>query len=93
MPVLDHPTHAAVIKPVGRKYGCHSRTGFADGFWAKDGVMVVDVLRDTPITGYKMTHIKHTMSRACRYDGMDADPSCEGCTAEKDREYLERMKC
>jgi hypothetical protein len=87
MPVLTHETHASVVK-TNPRYGCNSRAPFKDGYWAKAGIVIGSHLE----AAIKMAWTKHTMSTACRYDGQDTDPGCAGCTAEKDAEYVGKIR-
>ncbi len=83
-PVLDHPIHDKVKhdKPPA---GCRDRVQMEDGYY----VLVRDYLHDGRYE-FKDQWIPHTMSTQCRQ--INNLPECEGCTAEKDVEYIERMK-
>lgn len=86
MPVEDHPVHDKVKRDSSFRYGCHNNPKKASGYWAIDRTYRSD--------GTFFLHnvfIPHTMSIKCRFDMYNNDPQCEGCTVEKDTEYLERM--
>lgn len=83
MPVLDHPIHDKVKhdKPPS---GCFNRR------WMQDSYFVL-VRKYDDLGRYKLVSqkVEHTMSTKCRQ--INNLPECEGCTAEKDVEYIERM--
>jgi len=85
MPVENHPVHAHGQRPAGHRAGC----------WNKPRILppdrIVDdaiMLPDRVIRGH--TVIPHDMSYLCRQ--IHPLPECEGCTAEKDMDYIEKMK-
>ena len=84
MPVDDHEVHARVIheKPPA---GCYSRQDFKPAYFVIERYYFDDGT-------YEMrgTWIPHMMSTRCRQD-MPL-PECEGCTADKDVEYLEKSR-
>lgn len=88
MPVENHEVHAKVKIAADTPYGCHSREGFATGYFAPDRRYKPDG------TFYLVqTRIPHAMSKACRsFYLWDTDPRCAGCTAEKDIEYSNKMR-
>lgn len=67
---------------VERRPGCYDKPRECTGYLAKNGV--------SSDGRFKFIWIAHTMSVKCRQ--MDNLPECEGCMAEKDHEYIERMK-
>lgn len=86
MPVLDHPV-SDKVKHDKPPAGCYSRRDFSrkDGYWHygrtyfPDGNFMMEY-----------TFVIDEMSRKCRQ--IANLPECEGCTAEKDMEYLEQMR-
>ena len=87
MPVDDHPVHPRTIQGAGAQYGCHSDkrpNGMAAGYYAETRVYTPDGMFSK-----KLVWIPHNMSTKCRQ--INNLPECEGCTAEKDVEYIERM--
>lgn len=87
-PVEDHPVHASGRIGPGHRAKCHGRTGMADGYWARGGMLLGP--SGTPTGVYSMVWVDHTMSTQCRQI-LDL-PECEGCTAPKDVEYIKRMR-
>lgn len=88
MAVEDTPVHESGKRSIGHHPGCYNRTGFSRSYWVKDG-LVLDHSAGT--TGrYLMKGIPHTASTKCRQI-LDL-PECEGCSTEKDHEYINRMK-
>lgn len=87
MPVLTHETHASVIK-TNPRYGCNSRAPFHESYIAK----ICTAYRWNGEVIQIASPIKHTMSTGCRYDAQDTDPGCAGCTAEKDAEYVGKIR-
>jgi hypothetical protein len=81
MPVEDTKAHPSTVRTAYRA-GCHSRKGFVKGYMAQDGWNYDGTRR--------MKVVPHTMSIACRQ--ILPLPECEGCTAEKDHEYIEKMR-
>lgn len=84
MPVLDHPV-SDKVKHDKPPAGCYSRMQMEDGYY----VLVRDYLHDGRYE-FRDQWIPHTMSTQCRQ--ISNLPECEGCTAEKDVEYLEQMR-
>ena len=84
MPVVDHAVHPLTQHPKVIS-GCYSRKGMKPGYWCYVRQYLVD-------GRYELvdTWIPHTMSTKCRQ--INNLPECEGCTAEKDVAYIERMK-
>lgn len=88
MPVDDHPVH-----PHGQRSaplaGCHSKPRTVPPLQVWDTVYI-----DNPDRSFsripKAVWVEHTMSTKCRQ--VATLPECEGCTAEKDVEYIERMR-
>lgn len=85
MPVEDHPVHAHGQRPAGHRAGCWNvpRT-LPPTRTVGDAIMLPDRVIRTH------TEIPHTMSHLCRQ--IHPLPECEGCTAEKDMDYIEKMK-
>lgn len=81
MPVENTKAHPSTVRTAYRA-GCHSRKGFVKGYMAQDGWWENGKRR--------MVFVPNTMSRACRQ--IHPLPECEGCTAEKDHEYIEKMR-
>jgi len=87
MPVEDHEVYVHGKRAEGHRAGCYNRTGFNPGFWAQDGW--------EEDSGSLMAHphwvwVPYIMSTKCRQ--INDLPECEGCTAEKDVEYITKMK-
>lgn len=82
MPVEDYDVHP-LTKHDNPIAGCHSKNMTEDGYY-------VAVRQYTPSGEYymKLQWVEHKMSRKCRQTLHL--PECEGCTAEKDVEYIER---
>lgn len=78
-PVSDHPVHELTKIDASKRYGCHNRTHYGEGYYAPNRAYRPDgtiyVIQE---------YIRHAMSTACRYDLSETDPRCEGCTSEKD---------
>jgi len=76
-PVEDHEVHEMTRFDSTKRYGCHNRKGFADGYYAPN--------RKAGSNGYEpvfttmAVKIPFTMSRECRFDMSLKDPWCEGC--------------
>lgn len=86
MPVEDHEIHPSTQRDSSFRYGCHNNPKKSTGYFAPDRRYKPDG------TFYVIqVRIPHTMSTKCRFDMYNSDPQCEGCTVEKDVEYLERM--
>jgi hypothetical protein len=88
MPVEDHEVHEKVRISADKPYGCHSRTGMSQGYYAPDRVYRPDG------TFYIIqTLIPHAMSNKCRsFYLWNVDPRCQGCTTDKDVEYADTMR-
>lgn len=87
-PVEDHEVHEKVRIDIDKPYGCHSRTGLANGYYAPDRVYRADGKTWDNVKVF----IKNAMSTSCRsFYLWDTDPRCAGCTADKDIEYRDRM--
>lgn len=67
-----------MLKP----WGC-ANTPPADGYWAKDGMVLEDRMDGEKVAFYRMTWVQNRMSRECRYDKRDEDWRCRGCTRER----------
>jgi len=79
MPVLDHEVHHSVKHGEDKRYGCHNRAAYADGYTASTW--------GTP------SQVKNAMSRECRFDMSLKDPWCEGCKHRGSGEaYNERIR-
>lgn len=85
MPVEDHPLHPHGVRVGEYRASCFNRTGFEEGYWAKDGITINGYNEGS----YRMVWISHTMSTKCRQ--IVKLPECECCKAPKDVEYIERM--
>lgn len=85
-PVEDHEVHESV-KRDRPSAGCFNRTGLAAGRWMQDGW--IDGPSGKPYMPNWVWR-EHTMSTACRQ--IHDLPECEGCTAPKDVEYIEKMR-
>ena len=86
MPVEDHEVHESTKRDSTSRYGCHNKPKKGGGYWAIDRTYRSD--------GTFFLHnvfIPHAMSIKCRFDMSETDPQCQGCTVEKDTEYLDRM--
>lgn len=71
----------------GLYYGCHSKPRKHHGYIAPDRVYSGMTFRNS------YTFIKNEMSNKCRnFYLWDLDPKCDGCTVERDVDYMERMK-
>jgi hypothetical protein len=82
MPVADHPVHPHGIRLAGYKAGCYNRTGFADGYWAKDGYdMATDEQTGVTYAVQKMVWVKHVMTTDCQI-GRNPLTECSGCPWE-----------
>ena len=88
MPVEDHPVHPSV-QHTQLLAGCHSKSREVSGYWAQDGFSLHGRSENKyGITLFKF--IPHQMSKLCRQI-MDL-PECAGCVAEKDVDYINKMK-
>lgn len=87
MAVENTPVHESGKRTKFRA-GCYNRKCLGGGYWAKDGLLLD---HSAGTTGrYLMKWISHTASTKCRQI-LDL-PECEGCSTEKDHEYINRMK-
>ena len=88
MPVDDHPVHPHGQRSTYRA-GCYNRkeVPLDSGFWVQDGWITTD--SGQPYQA-KFVWVSFKMSTKCRQ--INVLPECEGCTAPKDKEYLERMR-
>ena len=69
--------------------GCWSGSPALDGYWAQDGMMLMN---DNNVTFgiRRMVWIENRLSRMCRQTLLLAE--CKGCLYPKDKEYLEQWK-
>lgn len=88
MPVEDTPVHDRVKRTADHHPACYNKeeVHVLAGYWALNGWEEAEsgLLRMT------RTWVPHTMSRKCRQI-LDL-PECSGCTAEKDHEYISKMR-
>jgi hypothetical protein len=76
MPVIDHEVHASVRHTDEKRYGCHNRPVYADGYIASPWA--------------KAVYVPHVMSRECRYDRSLQDPWCADCKHRGSGEEYDR---
>lgn len=81
MAVEDTPVHESGKRDKPRA-GCFDRQPFAHQRCVQDGWL--------PDGRRRMVLLLHTASTKCRQI-LDL-PECEGCSAEKDHEYINKMK-
>lgn len=84
MPVADHPVHERVRhdKPPS---GCYNREYWSDGYYLLTRQYLYDGRYE-----FVDTWIPHNMSTKCRQ--INTLPECVDCQAEKDQDYIDRMK-
>lgn len=88
MPVEEIPVHEKVRIKEDKPYGCSSRIGFVEGYYAPDRRYRGDGTYHSILTW-----IPYAMSRACRnFYLWDKDPRCSVCKAERDTEYADKMR-
>lgn len=86
MPVEDNNPHPTTVRSADHRASCFNQprpTGDS-GYWTQDG-WEIGINNTHP----HMVWVPFTMSRGCRQ--LLPLPECEGCDAEKDMEYIERM--
>lgn len=83
MPVEDHPI-SDKVRHTKHPAGCYNSGPPDDGYYAKDRKYTSDGRWFN-----ELVWIPHKMSTKCRQTLQL--PECDGCTAEKDVEYIERM--
>lgn len=81
MAVEDTPIHESG-KRTRPRAGCFDRQPFSEVRWVQDGWLTDG--------GRFLIKLHHTASTKCRQI-LDL-PECEGCSAEKDHEYINKMK-
>lgn len=88
MPVDDYPVHPHGQRSVPLA-GCYNKPRTVPPLQVWD----IDTVRN-PDGSFsripKVRWIEHTMSTKCRQ--IVVLPECEGCTSEKDEEYIEKMR-
>ena len=84
MPVEDHEVHE-LVKHDKPPAGCYNREYWADGYYSLTRRYLYDGRYE-----FVDEWIPHTMSNKCRQ--VNNLLECEGCLAEKDTDYIERMR-
>ncbi len=92
MPVEEIPVHEKVRRGADHRYGCWCSQPAKHGFLAKDG-LVVDTENNKGhgvinVGRYRMKYVEHTMSSTCRHPEWETDPGCQGCTSERDEDFI-----
>jgi hypothetical protein len=85
MPVEDHPIHKHGKRQSGHRAGCWNKPRTVPPARICDDAIMLPgrVIRIN-------VGIPHTMSHLCRQ--IHPLPECEGCTAEKDMDYINKMR-
>lgn len=85
MPVEDHPIHKHGKRQSGHRAGCWNKPRTVPPARICDDAIMLPgrVIRIN-------VGIPHTMSHLCRQ--IHPLPECEGCTAEKDMYYINKMR-
>lgn len=85
MPVEDHPIHKHGKRQSGHRAGCWNKPRTVPQARICDDAIMLPgrVIRIN-------VGIPHTMSHLCRQ--IHPLPECEGCTAEKDMDYINKMR-
>ncbi len=92
MAVEDHPVHESV-RHVNLRAGCHSKPPASGGYYA----MHREYRPDGSFTN-EQVWIPNNMSRTCRQTGeyrngqWEELDECKGCTAERDWEFINKMR-
>lgn len=76
MPVEDHEIHESVRHTDDKRYGCHNRPAYADGYIASPWA--------------KSVYVPNKMSRECRYDRSLSDAWCVDCKHRGSGEEYDR---
>lgn len=82
MPVEDHPVHPHGVRSSDHRASCFDKPRVREDCWVQDGWF--------PDGRRFMVRIEDTGSFGCRQI-LDL-PECAGCTAEKDLEYINKMR-
>lgn len=94
MPVDDVVVHEKTKVGADYRSGCHSMYGNqrVSGYWAKDGFRFDELSESELVSTQRWIWVEDTSSQHCRQTLYASLPFCEGCTREKDTEYLEKWK-
>ena len=90
MPVEDHAVSEMVKLPANHRAWCHSKPRIPKKVLVQDGYKISKADGNDLLMLPVFRYIDNAMSPNCRQ--IDPLPECEGCTAEKDNEYIEKMR-
>lgn len=86
MPVEDHPIHPHGVRNADYHPWCYNKPRTRTSYWVRNGWLDVGTEHSSPC----WVLVEDTSSVNCRQI-LDL-PECSGCTAEKDHEYINKMR-
>lgn len=65
-----------------KQNGCHNKN-FNDGYYAQDGMKIIQDADGDTVSVRKMVWIPHRMTTTCQYDKANTDKGCVGCNKKQ----------